>query len=131
MSKVTVRLALFDNEVPNPEKRKMVHHMATVDGIEEPSPRLQYSSGNVVKKGLPEFFTVATKSLLHNLEIDFLFLDSDPEPWANTEAYVQGKARISMQMMTNDAAEHSVALIRSFTTMAGQNKKISSRSWSK
>ena len=59
-----------------------------------------------------------TKSLLHNLEIDSSFLDSDPEPWVNTEAYVRGKVRISMQMMTNDAAQRSVALIRSFTTTA-------------
>ena len=67
---------------------------------------------DVVKKGLSEFFTSTMKSLLHSLKIDFSFLDSDPEVWVNTEAYARRKVRISTQMVTNDAAELSVALIQ-------------------
>ena len=59
--------------------------------------------GDVVKKGLSEFFTSTTKSLLHNLEIDSSFLDLDFEVWANTEAYARGKALIPTQMVTKDA----------------------------
>ena len=128
LSEVTVGLALFDDEVPNLEKSEMVHCMNTVVGIEEPSLQLQYSSGDVVKKGPMESFTGTTKSLLHNLEIDSSFLDSDPELCANREACARVKVRISMQMVANDAAERSVALIQ--ITNNGMTK-ISSRPQSK
>ena len=49
--------------------------------------------------------------MLQNLDIDASFTGA-LVIWANTEAYVQGRERVDRLLVTNDAAEHSVALIQ-------------------
>ncbi|KAG0724209.1 hypothetical protein GWK47_000472 [Chionoecetes opilio] len=80
LSEVTVGLALFDDEMPLEEKRNVVANLRSMEGSEEPPPKVCVEEADLDNKTVASFVTKNTEKFLDLLDIDKGFLDVDPLP---------------------------------------------------
>ncbi|KAG0722687.1 hypothetical protein GWK47_005869 [Chionoecetes opilio] len=115
LSEVTVGLALFDDEMPLEEKRNVVANLRSMEGSEEPPPKVCVEEAEFDNKTVASFVTKNTEKFLDLLDIDKGFLDVDPAMWGTNPMYQAGARRVRGLLVTNDAAERGVALVQDFT----------------
>ncbi|KAG0711005.1 hypothetical protein GWK47_021650 [Chionoecetes opilio] len=115
LPEVTVGLALFDNEMPLEEKRNVVANLRSMEGSEEPPPKVYVEEADLDNKTVASFVTKNTEKFLDLLDIDKGFLDVDPAIWGTNPMYQAGARGVRGLLVTNDAAERGVALVQDFT----------------
>lgn len=107
-------MALFDEELSLQEEL-FVANMKTVDGSEETSPHLRTLPNGMKDKTVASLATKNTKRFFELMNIDTSLFDEDLTNWKDNPSYQAGLQRVEGLVVTNDAAEHGVALVQEFT----------------
>ena len=115
LSEVTIGIALFDEELSFDEKKQFVANMETVDGSDDPPPRLRVPAGGLKETTVASFATKETQKCFELLSIDTSFCEEDPTKWKDNPSYQAGLKRVKGLVVTNDMAERGVALVQEFT----------------
>ena len=117
LSEHLVGLALFDENVPHEEKRRMLEAMRDKQGMEKPHNRLTMESSLSVWEGktLADFCSTNSKKLVADLGMAGAeFLGKDPDTWSWSPSYRSCCQRAASLSVTNDRAERGVALMQEF-----------------
>ncbi|XP_017468775.1 PREDICTED: uncharacterized protein LOC108360842 [Rhagoletis zephyria] len=113
----TVILSLFDDEVDNQTKKKMIANFNR-NKFSDLSKRYDPSKGELTQKlfdkTLDDFVSEKSKQFFSRLQIDDSFLKEDVSSWSNNAGFLEAKRRISYLSVVNDTAERAVKLMQDF-----------------
>ena len=115
LSEELVGLALFDDDLDNGTKDKMVSAMKGKEGEEEPLKRATIGLKFIQDKTVVDFATKNSKRLFKNLDVPEHFLTYLAAQWKHQPSFIAAKSFISTLAITNDHAECRVALIEDFS----------------
>lgn len=117
LSEHLVGLGLFDENVPQEEKRRMMEAMRDKQSLEKPHnrPTMEPSLSVWEGKTLADFCSTNSKKLVADLGMAGAeFLDEDPDAWSRSPSYRSCRQRAASLSVTNDRAERGVALMQEF-----------------
>ena len=115
LSEELVGLALFDDDLDNGTKDKMVSATKEKEGEEEPLKRATIDLKFVQDKTVVNFAIKNSKRLFKNLDVPEDFLTYPAAQWKHQPSFIAAKSFISTLAVTNDHAERGVALIEDFS----------------
>ncbi|KAG0695399.1 hypothetical protein GWK47_026924 [Chionoecetes opilio] len=95
------------------EKRNVVANLRSMEGSEEPPPKVCVEEADLDNKTVASFVTKNAEKFLDRLDMDKGFLDVDPATWGTK--YQAGARRVCGLLVTAAAAERGVALVQDLT----------------
>jgi len=114
LSEELVGLALFDDEVDNEIKNKMVLAMKQKENG-NPLKRATIDSRHVQHMTLEDFASKNSHNLFKNMQLPDDFLEFPAHQWKHQPSFTAAKTFISSMAITNDHAERGIALIENFS----------------
>lgn len=115
LSEQLVNLALFDDNVSNDVKEKMVLAMEQVDGDKEPPKRRKLCIDNLMGKNVSDYCSKNSRGLFRMLDLPQDFLEIPVSEWNGSPQYLNAKKAAMALAVTNDHAERGVALIENLS----------------
>lgn len=116
-----VALCLFDKNVSNEEKRRLVNEMTKENDIDTDDPKHIDVKLNEIPhfltKQLTDFVTPNTINFFNRFNIETNFLKKDPQHWDNDVEYQNGLKIINTLKVVNDSVERGVKLIEEFNSI--------------
>ncbi|CAH0560540.1 unnamed protein product [Brassicogethes aeneus] len=119
-------LALFDDEVDDQTKTKMVSNLErekTFDLGKRYIPSKEEISNTLYGRSLEDFVSNKSKNLFSRLKIDDSFLKESVSSWKENKVYLKAKSQAVSLKAINDTAERAVKLMQDFHVRSKQFKK--------
>ena len=113
LSEELVGLALFDRNVSNPMKQKIIQGL-TNEGNDDPPMKVQINIQTINDSELNDFVTSKSKVIFQKLNIPISFLDKDPEFWREDDDFHTASTIAHELKVVNDHTEQGVALIQEY-----------------
>src|SRR5258705_1876170 len=114
LSEDLVGLALFDSRIP-PETKKLMLAVMEEDAPEHPPKRPRIASNAFLgDRGIEQFCTANSKSLLHIFGLSDEVLSKDPDECREDMTFQHALAAVTGLAVVNDRAERGVALIQDY-----------------
>ena len=110
LSEEVVSLALFDRNVSNSMKQKIIQGL-TNKGNDDPPKKVQINIQKINNSELNDFVTSKSKVIFQKLNISTSFLEKDPEFWKEDDDFQIASTIVHELKVVNDHAERGVALI--------------------
>jgi len=109
-----VALAFFDQEVPDDMKRRMVAALDKDGDEDSPKRALRKDFSN---NYLADFVTKSTRRFFLKMKMDQKLLMEDSGLWNDQPGYLITRKLVQGIQVTNDTAEHGVALIQEYNRL--------------
>lgn len=124
LSEELAALALFDDNVSNEDKRKMVHAIITKESnSENPRRFIAENLNDLLTANISDFVNKNSVVLFDQFELSHSFLNKDPEVWKSDEDYINCKKILIEVSVVNDNAERGVALIQEYNNSLTKNEE--------
>lgn len=124
-SEELVALALFDEDVTDEVKAKMVRAMFEKDSVTEYSKRYiisKESDQKLLSMNLGDFSSKKSLTLFERFELPYDFFSLAPNEWKNNAHFQEAKLFFSDIKVVNDIAERGVALVEGFNRLLTKNE---------
>lgn len=115
LSEELVGLSLFDDDVQPIIKDRMAKAIMVAEETEIPAKRATVLLDDIHTKTLATFATANTQLLFKKLKIPYAFLHLPVAEWDGNSDYQMAKDFFRSLIVTNDHAERSVALVKTFS----------------
>ncbi|KAK4320593.1 hypothetical protein Pmani_008554 [Petrolisthes manimaculis] len=115
LSEQLVTLALFDDDLDNNTKDKMVLAMKEREGEKKPPKRATVDIKLIKEKTLVDFTIRKSKTFFNNLHLPQDFLEYPADQWKHQPSFSAPKSFVSTLAVTNDHAERAIALVEHFS----------------
>lgn len=115
LSEELIPLALFDEDLPEADRRELAESLEQRVGDDDPTKKLSIPSGaDLVKLRLPELGTTGSMQFFSILSLSADFLSAPVNEWSNIESYRRAKAIVDNLKVVNDHAERGVKLMNDY-----------------
>ena len=117
LSEELIALSLFDPDVSISQKQQIVQAIQANVVQKEPTKKCNLDLVNLEQTELHDFATSNTLRFFSTLDLDYTFLQNDPELWEGLQSYDDALKVVKNLRGTNDNAERGVALIQEYNQL--------------
>lgn len=123
LSEIMIGLSFFDNDVAMPIRERMVFNLQRDSTQRDINRYIINPRTDPNDLCLSDFVTKTTYKFFEILEINHSFLELPPDEWQQNEHFLVGQKRAQNLVVVNDAAERTINLHKTHSTLARGNSR--------
>ena len=124
LSEELIALSIFDPDVSISQKQQIVQAIQANVVQKEPTKKCNLDLVNLEQTELHDFATSNTLRFFSTLDLDYTFLQNDPELWEGLQSYDDALKVVENLRVTNNNAGREVALIQEYNQLQTKDEHM-------